>query len=174
MDDNRKNNIINAIKSFEKKNLPKKTKPRKKKNSAPEAALVKNFLKFAKQHKALFDLNVIEAKAVYNQQAGMYLSGQVASGYPDISGNDKFGHAMFLEAKAPGKRSTLRADQYEFLMRKIEMNCFAICFDSIQYFKDTYKTWHALNIDDRKNYLINELPVPKLLRVQNNDDPLFD
>lgn len=172
LNDKRKQSIIDACAGFE-KNQKKKAK-RAKSYGSPEADFVIEFLTFTKKHSKFFSLNVIEAKGVYDPDAGRYSNGQVEPGYPDISGNNSNGIAMYLEAKAPGKRGTISLGQYMFLMRKIEMNCFAICFDSIDYFKSTYKTWLSLDGLARQKYLIKSLPTNKSIRdVLGDDSDIF-
>jgi hypothetical protein len=175
MDKNRRESIMNAINSFEQKNKPKKVLPKKKKkNTSPESDFVKSFLKFVKTLDGYFEIHTIEAKAVWNVEAGRYVNGQAESSFPDMVGNDKYGNVLYIEAKAPGKRSTLSLGQYEFLKRKIEMNCFAVCIDSVDLFKELYKKWLKGSGDSRKQLLINELPLSKKNKaILNDDEPLF-
>jgi len=175
LNDDRKKNIINACAEYEKRQKAKTKKAEaRKRYGSPEADFVVEFLTFIKKYPKHFSLNVIEAKGVYDIDAGRYGTGQVSPGYPDISGNNADGIAMYLEAKAPGKRGNLSAGQYMFLKNKAEMNCFAICFDSINYFKKTYKTWCALSREKRTAYLISELPMPSdLKKILDDDSPIF-
>lgn len=147
-----------------------------KKNKSPEAEVVKDLKRFFKyKHPDFFDIHVIEAKANYSEKTGRYMHGAVAPGYPDMSGNDKFGNALFIEVKAKGKLSTLRPDQYFFLTRKIELNCFAVCVDSVDMFIQVYKTWLSLESTQRQQYLLSQLKPNKKLReiIEEDSQPLF-
>lgn len=176
MNKNRRESIMNAINSFEQKNKPKKvTRNRKKKNSSPESDFVKDFLKIVKSLDGYFEIHTIEAKAVWNVDAGRYVNGQAESSFPDMVGNDIYGNVLYIEAKAPGKRSTLSLGQYKFLKRKIEMNCFAVCIDSIDSFKELYKKWLKSSRECKKQLLLNELPLSKKNKaILNDNEPLFD
>lgn len=143
-------------------------------NKSPEKIVVIELKKFFKSQPDWFDVHVIEAKANFNEKAGRYMNGAVAPGYPDMSGSDKFGYALFIEVKAPGKRATLRPEQYLFLKRKIEMNAFACCVDSVAMFKDLYKNWLELELPQRQQYLLSQIKLPKKLKqILEDDSPLF-
>lgn len=133
------------------------SRAKKKRNKKPEKEAVKEMLSWLRGYG--FSVNEIEAKAVYNPKAGRYVSGQVSAGYPDISGNDKHGCAVYVEAKAKGKRSTVSELQVEFLKEKIKTNCFAVVSDSADFLATAYKFW--VGIDDYSNkrkYLMSLLP----------------
>lgn len=147
-----KKRIENAIHKWSAKQLPKPA--RKKSNDKPEARFV---LELKKHLTNLgWDVTIIEAKANYSQESGRYTHGAVASGYPDLSGNTPDGIAVYIETKAPGKRSTIRPAQHEFLIRKISTNCFSICCDSISYFERVFNEWKTS--PNRKALLLKELP----------------
>lgn len=146
------------------------------KNKSPEAEVVKDLKRFFKYQQAdWFDVHVIEAKANYSEKTGRYMHGAVAPGHPDMAGNDKFGNALFIEIKAKGKLSTIRPDQYFFIVRKIELNCFAVCVDSLEMFKSLYKTWLSTESSQRSQLLLSHLKPNKKLREIIADDlePLF-
>ena len=117
-----------------------------------------------------WDITIIEAKANYSEESGRYTHGAVASGYPDLSGDMPGGLAVYIETKAPGKRSTIRPAQHAFLIRKISNGCFAICCDSIVYFDRVFSEWQASG--NRKALLLKELP-PLAARYVD-DDSWFD
>ena len=129
-----------------------------------------------KKHDEFFDVHVIEAKANFSEKTGRYTSGAVSAGYPDMSGNDKYGNALFIEVKAPGKLKTLRLGQYKFLDRKISLNCFAACVDSVDMFSDLYKVWLKLDHEERQEYLRSQLPKSKTVQteLEDEDKPLFE
>lgn len=137
-------------------------KPRK--NQKPE-------FEFKKVCKRWLDENgwccdVVESKAVYNFEAGRYDHGQAEAGFSDIVGvTPYFGVAAFIELKAPGKRSTLKQHQRDFLLKKIEAGAFAVCIDSTELLDATFRTWCDLRqmrkFERAKSYLVEQLPKVK-------------
>ena len=79
-----------------------------------------------------FSCHVVESKAVYNRQAGTYVSGQAEKGMSDIVGSTPDGRACFIELKAKDRCSTLKDHQRDFLMTKIKRGAFACCVDSVE------------------------------------------
>jgi len=163
-----------AVRKHSAKDL-KKNRPRSstgKRNQQPEKEVVKDIMNWLGKNR--FYCNVIEAKAVYSVSAGRYLSGQVSAGYSDISGNDCEGLACYIEAKAPGKRATLRSDQREFLESKVQSNCFAVCVDGVHGLADSYGKFKNLtNLKDRRKFLTNLLPKPRSKREKTNREDDF-
>lgn len=133
-------------------------KNRKPRNQTPEKIFVNcELLPYLRKIGCSF--NVIEAKATFNKASGRYKSQTVTPGYPDISGNFSNGHALYIEAKAPGKRSTLSSLQKMFLTEKIESNAFAAVIDSVDYLKDLLNKWSNLeSFELKRNLLKSELP----------------
>jgi len=148
---NYKKSVRQAIENFSKKNEPSLTV---KRNKRPEKDLVKQILQLAPT--LGLNLHCIESKAVFSQKLNRYISQQAQSGYPDLSGNNQIGQALYIEIKAPGKRSSLRALQREFLLKKIDQNCFAACVDSFELLRETYQEW--LNAENKKAILVRRLP----------------
>jgi len=142
-------------------------------NKAPEQEVVRRILWWSKQKG--WDLDVVESKAVYNESAGRYLTGQARKGFPDIVGNTAQGRAVFIEAKAPGKRYTLRHAQREILVKKIWRGCFAVCVDNIDDLSAYWTAFEtlikAMEHNKAKKYLLDILPKAKALK---DDDSLFD
>jgi hypothetical protein len=133
-------------------------KKKKSKNSRPEKQVEKEVLALSKI--LGFDLSVIESKAVYSRAAGVYLSGQAEQGFSDLVGNDKNGHALFIELKAKGKLSTVSASQIYFLTRKIKTNAFAVVVDSSDLLARLYTQWVMIKKEcslKAQEYLLNEL-----------------
>jgi hypothetical protein len=139
---------------------------KRKKNKKPEQQVVDEIHKWLKKHG--FDCNTVEAKATWSE-GGFYKSSTVAPGFSDIAGNDRNGFAVFIEAKAPGKRSTLRPSQREFLLRKIKTNCFAVVADSVGFLSTAYDEWCNLGGEEAQKYLFGLLPKTR----SGDDDPLF-
>lgn len=137
-----------------------KPKKRSKKNDDPEKRFVKQLLEYLRNQG--FSAEVVESKAVYNPRIGRYLSSQTTPGHSDISGTDPDGIAVFIECKALGKRATIRINQYEFLIDKIEKNAFAICTDSIEHFKCLYQMFkHTHDRTLRQRALKADLKDPR-------------
>lgn len=105
-----------------------------------------------------FDVTVIEAKATFNQKRSRFIAQSVAPGTCDIVGNDSAGRAVFIELKAPGRRSTLREQQRDFLQRKIKTGCFAVVVDSVEMLKEFYSVWTSHDASLRFHYLESVLP----------------
>lgn len=139
----------------------------KKKNKTPEA----DFLKKLKKHieeTHCWNLDVIDSKGQFSEDAQRYVYGKTRSGYSDMSGNMLNGLAVYIEVKAPGKRSTVREDQRIFLIEKINTNAFAIVTDSIEHFESMLEKFKRA--ENRKATLLKDLPGG---RAQVDDGPLF-
>lgn len=155
-----------AIERYIQKQTPS-TKPRRK-NGSPEKEVERKVLEWCKQQG--WSVDVVESKAVYSASAGRYLSGQTKSGFSDLVGSTAEGLSVYLELKSPGRKSCVRAKQYDFLLQKIQSNCFAGVFDSANLLESTYRAF--LQAHDRKHYLKSQLPIPKEMR--DDGIPLFD
>ncbi len=152
-----------ALDRYYRKQAGMVTKPKRAPNKSPEADLEK-LLRL--QFVALgFSMNKIEAKAVYNHDAGRYVSGQAEAGVADYFGCCPDGMGCFVEVKAPGRRSTLKAHQRLFLVEKISKGCFAVCVDSVELFCKTWAEWDRLRRRYQKHiaiqFLLAELPKDK-------------
>jgi hypothetical protein len=153
----------------------KSAKPKRKKNKSPEADfLLKELDPWLKKNGFLMDR--VEAKATYNVNAGTYLNSPTTPGMSDRVGNDRFGRACFIEAKAPGSKR-LRMDQREFLEKKIRSKCFAVCVQSVAEIEEYYNHFMSLSLPKAESYLLmllNQIPVKKQKGEPNDDSPLFD
>ena len=130
-----------------------------RKNEKPEQELVSKILIWLKQND--FDAMTVEAKAIYSVQRGGY-SGRAASpGTPDIIGSTNQGIFVAIEVKAPGRLSTLRDLQRQFLTRKIQSQCFACVVDSVELLARTYSHWLSLPKDKQSDFLISLLPIKR-------------
>lgn len=151
-----KKRVREAVEGFIKKqDLPETTT---RKNEKPENIVVNSILLWCKQNG--FDVHVFESKAKFNVSTGRYTGRAASPGTPDIIGNSKNGLACYIEAKAPGCRngSNLRPQQREFLTRKIQTECFAVCADSAAYVENTWNHFISLPPQERIEYLLKELP----------------
>ena len=144
--------------NFHKREL-KNIKP-KRKNKAPEKEMIEKIK--AKCFELSLCVSVIEAKAVWNRHANNYVKGQVEPGYPDISGNDNDGLALYIEVKAKNRRCNLKDHQRKFLEKKIKSNCFAVVVDSPDKLSFFYKTFKKLRHDGKivkaRKFLMDMLP----------------
>lgn len=158
-----------ALNRYYQKQLPTKAKPSRK-NKSPEKDLTeKPCVKWMRD--SGWNVDIIEAKATYNPKAGKYISSAVRKGYVDCSGNTHMGHSCYVEFKAPGKRSTLRDDQREFLIAKIETNCFACVTDSVKHLSQLFKRWeNEADPRERRKLLMKDLPKQK---IKEDNEPLF-
>ena len=162
--------VEKALRNYHEKQLPKKKKTRRKPNKKPEQELVKSLISYCRAHK--IDVQVVESQNVYSQTSGKYTRAQTRAGTPDLIGNDRSGLSVWIEAKAPGRLSTLRENQREFLERKIRSNCFAVVVDSVERLNSLY--YNFLKFNNRKQaqeYLLFQLPRPKKAVP---DQPLFE
>lgn len=116
-----------------------------------------------------WDVSIIESKATYDHKSGRYISQSVKAGYSDCSGNTNHGLSIYIEFKAPGRLSTLRFNQREFLLKKIESGCFAVCVDGTSLLKTLWKEFNLA--EDKKAYLISKLPEVK---TKDRELDLFD
>lgn len=170
MDDKNKAGIKAAIEKYIQKNDPTANKP-KRKNNTPELDFIANELRpyLISQN---IDYDVIEAKSTFSEATMTYTSQAVVPGYPDISGNFSNGLAVYIEVKAPGKRRTLRPDQREFLIRKINSNAFASVTDSVEHLDDLIKRFKISK--DRKELLLKDLPKPSKKELERDKDIDWD
>jgi hypothetical protein len=89
-----------------------------------------------------FSVSVIDSKATYSKNLGRYSQSRSApEGFPDLVGCTPNGVLAAIELKARGKLRTIRPKQVDFLQKKIEMNCFAVCVDSADLLFDLYLQW---------------------------------
>lgn len=107
------------------------------------------------------EVQIIEAKAVYNPRVGRYLRGQTNAGTCDCFGVLASGTACFIEFKAPGRLKTLKPHQREYLRSKIDNHAFACVVDSAEMLNNIYSNyinWLAQSKNQAKHYLLNLLP----------------
>jgi hypothetical protein len=105
-----------------------------------------------------WSVDIVEAKATYSAQAGRYLSGPTEAGMPDLVGCAPDGIGAFIEAKAKGKRSTVRPQQHAYLTEKISKGAFAVVVDSVEDLERQYLAWASSPGDYQKQYLLEQLP----------------
>lgn len=126
-----------------------------KKNKKPEKDFEREFLPYATR--LGFDLHVVESKAVYSQAAGRYLRSQTSESLPDVVGCHA-GLSVWIELKAPGRLSTLKSHQKEFLEKKINQGCFACVTDSTAHFQFLWNAYIISPDDSKIQLLMDALP----------------
>lgn len=150
MDLDQKERIKEAVYAYSKK----QTAP-KRKNSKPEEAIVHEHMMFYKRNK--FFMKNYESKA--KNINGVWRTSGLSDGTPDLMGVCPNGYFHANEIKAPGRRSKLRPNQREFLMRVILNNGFAICSDSVEHTESVYQKWiKEKELKKRRDLLIQDLP----------------
>jgi hypothetical protein len=165
-----KDRIKKAVEAFTEKHRPKAGPSRH--NASPEKDLEKIILEWMRKNG--FHVNVVESKATFSHTQQRFISNSVKSGFADIVGNHNSGIAVFVELKAPGRRSTLRENQREFLLSKIETGCFAVCVDSVEmlcaqwdeFLTHKRRNQHLLAVD----FLKVALPAKKAIK---DNEPLL-
>lgn len=166
--------VKKSIESYLIKNTPElrpQRAPRINKNDKPEKAFVKQILFYLRSKG--WSLDVVDSTAVYSKEAGRYLNSMARVGISDIVGNMPNGRSVYIEAKAPGRRRTIRPDQLEFLIGKIKTNAFAVVSDSIEHFDKIYNEWAAIaGAIERQECLLKDLPALAKKWV-DSEDPLF-
>lgn len=151
--ENSKDRIKEAVYAYSRKqNAPKR------KNSRPEETVVTDLMLFYKRNK--FFIKNYESKA--KNINGVWRTSGLSDGTPDLMGVCPNGYFHANEVKAPGKRSSLRPNQREFLMRVILNNGFAICSDSVEHTKKLYDKWiKEKELKKKRDLLIQDLPVKR-------------
>lgn len=143
--------------------------PTHRHNESPERNLQKEVIKWLES--IGFSIDCVDSKAQYSEPQGRYISQNAKPGISDLIGNDSNGHAVYIELKAPGRRSTVRSNQREFLLRKIKTNAFAVVADSKEFIQDNYRQWRVLDTETRRLFLLRLLPES---RFRDDDKPLFE
>lgn len=145
-----------------KKYAPKK--PRLKKNKHPERDLVqKPCVEWMLQLGWI--VKIYESKATWNPHQGRYMQQSMAAGHADCMGNTLDGLTVAIEFKSPGKLKTFTRDgnqrQVEFIIEKIDSNCFACVVDSLEMLKRIWKEYcdaKSKGLDVARAYLLSQLP----------------
>lgn len=145
-----------------KKYAPKK--PRLKRNKHPERDLVqKPCVEWMRMQGWI--VKIYESKATWNPNQQRYMQQAMAAGHADCMGNTLEGLMLAIEFKAPGKLKTFTKDgnqrQIEFIIEKIESNCFACVVDSLERLQHIWKNYCEVKtkgLDVARAYLLAELP----------------
>ena len=127
-----------------------------------------------------WSVNIFEAKATWNPDAGAWTQQGMKAGTCDCLGNTPNGVSIAVEFKAPGSLASFNSEsrylQKQFIIDKINTYCFAVVVDSAEMLKTYFREWSRLVSFDRdmaKEYLMNSLPqMREKTRLKRNK--LFD
>lgn len=155
----RKKSVERALSAYSVKQI-KSLKP-KRKNKAPEKEVECACLNWMRA--MMWDVQILSAKAVYNQKAGRYLSQTMSPGTPDCVGVMPNGTFVAVEFKSPGNLHTFNRPrnyrQKEYIKEKISHNSFAVVVDSIKSLQLIFETWQKIQDPNQKRaYLFSQLP----------------
>lgn len=108
-------------------------------------------------------LNVYDSKGSYSEAKGRYSKNLgLVKGHPDFAGYHKSGLAVVIELKAEGKLNNTSLEQYQYLVRCLDYNVFAVVADSVERVDYLWTEWNNLrkNQDPKtaSQFLLNELP----------------
>lgn len=162
-----KKRVEAAMLKHHSKLLPKTTKPRR--NKSPERDVVKSLL--AALNSRGFHVFRVESQSSYSAASGAYTQNHAPPGCPDILGTCPEGSSVYLEVKAPGRRSTLKEHQRDFLLQCIRRGGIGVCADSVQSFFEIYQAW--LNSNRDAGVLISALPQKKVNGVKEKGQDAF-
>ena len=176
----RVHSIMNKLHSKDVREIKKmqgQIKPKKHKD--PEKDVEKECLAWMRARG--WDVNIYEAKAVYNPD-GTYRSSRMKAGVCDCMGITPDGIPIYIEFKAPGSRSTFNTDkrvrQREFLLKKIDYCGFGAVIDSLIRLENTWNGWVEACAKDGKlkarEFLLTCLPQKRISINPDVDTPLFD
>lgn len=156
-----------ALEAYYRKLLPApENQSAKRTNKAPEKIIQKEIHLWLKAQG--FYAFRVEAKAVYSHELGRYNQGQTIAGCPDELAVSCTGQFLAVEVKAPGKRSTLREAQREFLFEVISRNGFAACSDSVSHLSYLWSRYNSCDPALKKALLLADIPKERVC-----NDPLF-
>ena len=137
-----------------------------KKNKKPEKEVEKACLEWMRS--LSWDVNIYEAKAVYNPD-GTYRSSRMKAGVCDCMGVTPEGIPIYVEFKAKDRRTTFNLDknieQRKFLLKKIDYCAFAVVVDSAERLAEYWNGWRDVVMDggliNGRDYLRSVLPKKK-------------
>ena len=106
------------------------------KSKVKEKELEKLVLVWGRVNKV--DLTVVDSRAVFSPKTGRFTGRTTSEVVTDLIGNYK-DLSVWIELKAPGRKSGLTKKQADFLIRKINQGCFAVCIDSVGELHDVFE-----------------------------------
>lgn len=159
MSEDYKARVQRAMENHHKK-LLKDSAP-KRKNQKPERNVQDACLAWMRGLN--WDVQIYEAKATFDPRSNVWRNQAMPSGTCDCMGIDDMAHAVFIEFKAPGRRSSFNSPknykQKRFITEKIQRGAFAVVVDSVEVLQRIYFGWLELkNKEQRIQFLLAELP----------------
>ncbi len=156
MEDDYKDRVRKAVEAAAAKGL-KEYQPPTRHNGKPEKQVEKDCLVLMRSWG--WSARIIESKATYNPTVGRWIGQNVKQGTSDCLGVTNQGIAVAVEFKAPGKLSTLRDGQKEFLISQIRQYAFAVVVDGAGLLEEYRNRWEFLrktgNLDASRDYLLS-------------------
>lgn len=132
----------------------------KRRNGKPERDLVQKPV-MAYMRSLGWSVEIYEAKAAWDHNSQSYQSNYMKVGTVDCLGCTDSGRFVAVEFKAPGRISTLRDHQRQFLIDKINSGAFGCVTDSVERLRSLYAEFLRLMKQDRsqdaKKFLIRNL-----------------
>lgn len=168
MSDAHKKSVAAALHRHHEKQLTQPDKP-KRSNEKPEKEVEKICLAWMRAHQ--WSVQIYESKATLKD--GVWRQQAMKQGNADCQGSTDDGLSVAIEFKAPGKLSTLRFHQRQFLTDKINANAFACVVDSLERLQIIYAQWlklRAVGLGEARTYLLSMLPA----EPKTKDKPLFE
>lgn len=162
----KKDGVRRALLNYSKKELKKwaPKRPRLKRNKHPERDLVQVPC-VAWMRQIGWIVKIYESKATWNPSQQRYMQQAMAAGHADCMGNTLDGLTVAVEFKAPGKLKTFTKDgnqrQIEFIIEKIDSNCFACVVDSLEMLKRIWIEYclaKSQSLETARAYLLSQLP----------------
>lgn len=178
MGKNNKQSTLDALNKYSQKCLDE-GKPREvKHHGKPEKEVEKTCVAWMRSRG--WSVNIFEAKANWNPEAGAWVQQGMKAGTCDCMGSTDNGVAIAIEFKAPGRLSTFNSEkrylQRKFIVDKINANNFACVVDSVDRLENIHKRWSEILAGSGGNmaraYLISMLPPMSETRLK--DDKIFD
>lgn len=156
MSNDYKSGVRKAMESYHTKLAKKEAGPTRK-NEKPEQEVRKQVLPHIRA-KGWF-VFVADSTAIYSQNAGRFLGSQIQVGCADVLGLTDSGQFLALELKAPGRLSSLRPAQLEFLVNVISRGGLGLVADSVARLEMILQTYKS---DPRPETLMGFLPKKKV------------
>ncbi len=151
-----KNRVIKAIQDHYARNKPKPKRARVEREEVMVEAI-----QFWAKEKGI-SLKRYESKAIKQSVGGrtIWRNSGMQYGTPDLMGTGR-GYTVAIEVKAPGRRSTLRAMQREFLIDVIAQGGFGVVADDVDVLNNWWLEYLAMKRSDQNTtqWLTNLLPL---------------
>ena len=145
----------------------KKDKPSTRRNNKPEKEVETSCLKLMRSWG--WSVEIYESKATYDPRRGVWRQQSMKSGTLDCMGVTDQGIAVAVEFKAMGRLSSLRDNQREFLISRINQFAFACVVDSAIDLNRIYNQWKYIrenqSLNKSRDYLL--LMIPKQTAKRN-------